>query len=230
MNITLKSQEEEQLDKIEKAYSSHAWWYDLRGFLILTFAYRSTLPSQVRFFAGNIGARHLEAAIGTGTLFDFVMKWRKFKRSPKAQIIGFDYAPRMLEGAKSRFKNEAEIELELADVNHLKYSDNSFDTANIANALHCFPDMKAGIQEIHRVLRPGGTLAGNVLLYPKGTLFLDRIATQINQWGIKKGILFRPYTQAEVQKTLQESKFKIVHERVAGNCYEFVAQKTEEIL
>ena len=54
-------------DQIAEAYRSAPWWYDLRGFLILTFAYNSSLPRQVRFFGRNLGPRHIEIACGTGT-------------------------------------------------------------------------------------------------------------------------------------------------------------------
>ena len=47
-------------DEIALAYKSEPWWYDLRGFFILTFAYNSTLPSQLRFFGPNYGPRHME--------------------------------------------------------------------------------------------------------------------------------------------------------------------------
>ena len=77
---------------INQAYSSEPWYYDARGFLILTFAYRSTLPSQIRLFAQNVGAHHLEVTIGSETLFDLVLKWRKWKGLPEAQIVGFDCA------------------------------------------------------------------------------------------------------------------------------------------
>ncbi|MGN2393366.1 class I SAM-dependent methyltransferase, partial [Pelomicrobium sp. G1] len=37
-----RSEHEKTLEKIAQAYSSPPWWYDVRGFFILTFAYRST--------------------------------------------------------------------------------------------------------------------------------------------------------------------------------------------
>src|SRR5207253_7871264 len=36
-------------EEIAAAYSSPPLWYDIRGFFILTFAYNSTLPRQLRF-------------------------------------------------------------------------------------------------------------------------------------------------------------------------------------
>ena len=114
----------EKLEKIDEAYSSDPWWYDLRGFLILTFAYRTTLPAQIKFFAEHMGANHLEAAIGTGTLFEMILKWRSWKKMEKIKIVGFDYAERMLAGARKRFKNENQLSLLRADAAKLPLEDN----------------------------------------------------------------------------------------------------------
>lgn len=217
---------EEKLEKIDSAYSSDPWWYDLRGFLILTFAYRTTLPSQIRLFANHMGARHLEAAIGTGTLFEMILKWRRRKGKPEIQIVGFDYAERMLAGARKRFRGEEQLQLLRADAAALPLPDGYFDTASIANAIHCLPDVAASFQEIYRVLKPNGTLTGNCLLEPKGHSFWDGVSRRINNWGIKKGILHRPYSASEVIDLLKSAGFEISEQEISGNCLNFVARKT----
>lgn len=213
------------LDKIARAYSSEPWWYDLRGFLILTFAYRSTLWAQVRLFGQNIGSYHLEVAIGTGTLFDIILKWRRWKGLPQARIVGIDYAERMLAGALRRFAGNSHIELQHADVAALPYPDHNFDSANIANSVHCFPDLDAGFREVFRVLKPGARLAANVLLYPRGPQPLRWIANRINTWGMRKGILFSPYQPDDIRQRLTAAGFAIVHEQISGNTYDVIAQK-----
>ena len=144
-------------EEIAQAYVSEPWWYDVRGFFILTFAYNSTLPAQLRFFAGNFGENHLEAACGTGTLLELVLRWRKWKGLPPVRITGFDYAESMLAGAMHRFADNPLISLEHADAADLGFDDGFFDTANIANSVHCFPDVDGALMEICRVLKPGGT-------------------------------------------------------------------------
>jgi ubiquinone/menaquinone biosynthesis C-methylase UbiE len=210
---------------VDEAYDSEPWWYDGRGFLILTFAYRSTLPKQIRLFGRNMGQHHLEAAIGSGTLFDLILKWRKWKGLGEPSIVGFDYAPKMIEGARRRFKGDDHIKLVQADAAHLLFEDNQFDTLNIANAIHCLPEISESLAEFHRVLKPGGTLAGNCLLYPLGSGILDRISTWINNWGMKKGILNRPYTALEIKKLLAQAGFVLIYESVTGNCFDFIAEK-----
>ena len=212
-------------EEIAAAYSSSPWWYDVRGFLILTFAYRSTLWSQLRFFGNNIRTRHLEVAIGTGTLYGMIRRWRRWKKLPDAQITGIDYALPMLAGAQHRFAGIEGIELQHADVAALPYEDSRFDSANIANAVHCFPDVDAGLRDVYRVLQPGGRLAANVLLYPRGPAPLRWMARKIDDWGIKKGILVTPYEEADIRKHFENAGFVIDFEEISGNTYNVAAVK-----
>ena len=212
-------------DEIAEAYDSTPWWYDIRGFFILTFAYNSSINSQLRLFSPNFGERHLEVACGTGTLLELILKWRKLKKLPESQIVGVDYAEPMLAGARKRFANNSNIELCHADVGELPYPDNSFDTANVANAIHCFPDVDAALAGIHRVLKPGGSIAANVLLYPRTPQPLKAIAERINNWGIRKGILYTPYKQEDIRNRIINCGFEITSESVSGNCYNIIACK-----
>ncbi|MBK8574313.1 MAG: hypothetical protein IPN90_01080 [Elusimicrobia bacterium] len=97
--------------KIAKAYDSPSWWYDIRGFFILTFAYQSTLWAQIRLFAKNIRERHLEVAIGSGTLFGMILGFLRWKGRTLPSVVGMDYAAPMLAGAHHRFKNQKNIRL-----------------------------------------------------------------------------------------------------------------------
>jgi ubiquinone/menaquinone biosynthesis C-methylase UbiE len=158
---------------------------------------------------------------------EFVLRWRKRKGLPQVQIIGIDYAESMLAGAKHRFARESNIELRHADAANLPYPTDSFDTANIANSIHCFPDIDGALRDIFRVLRPGGTLAANVLLYPRGRGLLGAIANRINRWGIKKGILHTPYNLDEARRRILDQGFEMVSENVSGNCYEILVRKPQ---
>lgn len=212
-------------DEIAAAYDSPPWWYDLRGFFILTFAYNSTLPRQLRFFRANFGPAHIEVACGTGTLLELVLRWRRWHGLPQVHIVGIDYAESMLAGARRRFAGRRDIELHHADVTDLPFPDASFDTANIANSIHCFPDVAGALREVLRVLKPGGTVAANVLLYPRGSWPLKQIANRINRWGMRKGILYAPYRVEQIRGHVMNAGFEITSETVAGNCCEFVAHK-----
>jgi ubiquinone/menaquinone biosynthesis C-methylase UbiE len=212
-------------EEIAAAYKSPPLWYDIRGFFILTFAYRSTITEQIRFFGSNVGKHHLEVAIGSGTLYGIIDKWRAWKKMPEAQVVGVDYAESMLAGAIRRFKDNPNIELQHADVANLPVADGYFDTVNIANAVHCFPDVNAAIDEIHRVMKPGGTLAINVILYARGPQPLRWIASKICDWGIRKGILYTPYEQQDISSRLTAAGFVIEKEWVTGNTLNMLLKK-----
>ena len=212
-------------DEIAAAYVSEPWWYDARGFVILTFAYNSTLPEQLRFFGPNYGAEHLEVACGTGTLLELILRWRRWKKLPQVHITGIDYAESMLAGAMRRFAGKPGIEFEHADAAELPFVENRFDTANIANSVHCFPDVNGALKDIFRVLKIGGTLAANVLLFARGGWPLKPIADRINDWGIKKGILYTPYHQDDVRARFVSAGFEVVSDGVSGNCYNILVRK-----
>jgi len=226
--VTLPTSDDEaSLEKIERAYDSPPWWYDVRGFFILTFAYRSTLWEQVRLFGNNIGPMHLEGAIGSGTLFGIILWWKRLTGTSKVieRVVGFDYAEAMLAGAIRRFRGDTRIRLVKADVGSLDLPAATFDTVNVANAVHCFPDVDAGFRELFRVMKPGGTFAMNVLLFPRGSGPFRWIAERIDQWGIKKGILYTPYELDDIKRRIVAAGFEIVWEDITGNTYNVKTRK-----
>lgn len=216
------------IDEIAQAYDSEPWWYDLRGFFILTFAYRSTLGTQLRLFGENFGPRHLEVAVGSGTLLKLVLLWRKWRSMPASQIEAIDYAPSMLAGARRRFAKRPDINLLLADVALLPYENDSFDTVNVANAVHCLPRLDESLRQIARVVKPGGRVAMNVLLYPTGPAPLRWIANKINAWGMRKGILYTPYQALDISVRLSNVGLIIAEcSNFSGNTWNIVAKKPQ---
>ena len=212
-------------EEIAQAYKSEPWWYDVRGFFILTFAYNSTLGQQLRFFGRNFGSDHLEVACGTGTLLELVLRWRRWHKLPAVNITGVDYASAMLAGAVHRFRGQRNLQFRHADAAALPFPDGSFDSANIANSVHCFPDVDGALKDVLRVLKPGATLAANVLLYPRGIAPLRAMARRINDWGMRKGILYTPYEREDIRNRFLAAGFEVVSEDVAGNCYNVLARR-----
>lgn len=228
-DTTIEPSQVTSFTKIDEAYSSEPWWYDARGFLILTFAYNDTLPHQVRHFAKNMRAQHLEVAVGSGTFLEIVLKYRRWKKWPAVNITGFDYAPSMLKGAIHRFRKDKNIQLLLADAGKMPFNDNQFDSLSCANAIHSFPEIEKSLQECFRVLKPGGIFVGNCLIPPRGIWPLSWIAQKINHWGQRKGILHRAYDLTEIKNLLIQVGFEILEEDLRGNCLSFVVTKNLKI-
>jgi ubiquinone/menaquinone biosynthesis C-methylase UbiE len=156
---------------------------------------------------------------------ELVLRWRKWKRLPEVAITGVDYAEKMLAGARHRFRGRSGLRFLHGDAGNLPFPDASFDTLNIANSIHCLPDVDAGLGESFRVLKPGGRFAANVLLYPAGPAPLRRIAERINAWGQRKGILRTPYRADDIRARIRRAGFEILEERTRGNCYEVRARR-----
>jgi ubiquinone/menaquinone biosynthesis C-methylase UbiE len=214
----MSNQPQKLPDSTIRAYSDPAWLYDIRGFFILTFAYHDTLWRQIQFFNKNMGTIHAEFAVGTGTLLSIMLQIRKWQKlSFPSSIIISDYVPSMLAAAQQRFANNPRITSRVANLEQLPYPDAYFDSINIPNSLHCIRNMKKALSEVYRVLKPEGTFAANTLLDPRSSGLLDSIAKRINTWGMKKGILYKPYSVTEVHQLLEEAGFKIEESIVHGN-------------
>jgi len=143
------------------------------------------------------------------------------------EVVGIDYAEPMLAGAFKRFAGKPNVRIEHADATALPFADASFDTINVANAIHCFPDVDGALRDIRRVLKPGGSMATNVLLYPRGFWPFRQIAERLDRWGMRKGILYTPYEQADVRGRIVAAGFSVVTEALSGNCYDVVARRAD---
>lgn len=103
-----------------------------------------------RFERGR-GQCLLEVGVGAGT--DFVNWVRQ-----GARATGVDLTEQGVSLTKERLALEGlEAEVLVADAEHLPFADASFDIVYSYGVLHHSPETQRAVQEVHRVLRPGGT-------------------------------------------------------------------------
>ena len=97
--------------------------------------------------------RVLEVGIGTGLNMPY------YDKSRVRQITGLDPALELQTRARRRIA-AAGLPVELVGVNaeQIPRPDASFDTVLVTYSLCTIPDPLAALQEMHRVLAPGGTL------------------------------------------------------------------------
>jgi len=79
-------------------------------------------------------------------------------------VIGLDLTPQMLAGARAQDRARF-AGLVLADARRLPLGDTSVDAIFAAGLVMHLPDVAAGLRELARITRPGGSL---VLFHPSG--------------------------------------------------------------
>ena len=119
------------------------------------------------------GSRVLDVATGTGDLAIELAR----RVSPGGEVVGSDFSENMLARARvkaskaltdlssemssgaqngSAHSGPASLSFEWGDALELPYPDNSFDAATVGFGARNFSDLRLGLQEMARVVRPGG--------------------------------------------------------------------------
>jgi ubiquinone/menaquinone biosynthesis C-methylase UbiE len=76
-------------------------------------------------------------------------------------VAGIEISDPMIRHVRRRFRREIEagrVEVRHGDVSDLPYEDARFDRAFTVQTIYFWPDPRAGLREIRRVLKPGGLL------------------------------------------------------------------------
>jgi ubiquinone/menaquinone biosynthesis C-methylase UbiE len=119
-----------------------------------------TLASFIKFLNLPNGARALDVGTGPGLAVRQLMERLPF-------VVGVDASPDMLRHARTLFAPGKRAPLVAGDALRLPLADASFDAALATNLLFLLPDPAAGLRELARVTRPGGTVGW---LNPSDTL------------------------------------------------------------
>ena len=98
----------------------------------------------VRGLHGNV----LDVACGTGDMMVILME-------RGCTVTGVDISEEMLEVARLKMKG---VSLMMADAEHLPFEDNTFDAVTAAFGVRNFVHLEQGLDEMLRVLKPGGTM------------------------------------------------------------------------
>lgn len=107
-------------------------------------------PAMIELAGDVHGRRVLDAGCGSGAL-SFAL------RAKGALVTGFDSSPVMVELARQRLGEDAD--LQVADISlPLPFADGAFDDVVVSLVLHYLQDWTAPLSELRRVLKPGGRL------------------------------------------------------------------------
>lgn len=123
-----------------------------------------------RKVALGAGQRALDLGTGTGDLAIAVAR----HSPPDARVVAVDFTPEMLARAGEKLRRqglEQRIELRQGDGEHLEFPDASFDACCSAFVVRNLADLRGGLAEMYRVVRPGGRVVCLEMSHPYNPLF-----------------------------------------------------------
>lgn len=152
--------EQEASRKVREMFTRIAPRYDLLNHLLsgqMDKRWRARAARELKPILSRAGARVLDVCCGTGDLAFSVA------RAGKAKVIGADFSHTMLVRARAKALAEANgaapVPFFEADALRLPFADASFDLVTTAFGFRNLANYEAGLREILRVLKPGGSLA-----------------------------------------------------------------------
>jgi len=167
--------------------------------------YREKFYHQPMFEGMNLsGMKVIEAMCGSGETTQYLI-------SHGAQVIGLDISDETIKSFNKRWPQSQAICASILDSG---LNSDSYDAVVIVGGFHhLHPNVNAAIDEIHRILRPGGFLC---FVEPHKGSFPDLI----RQWWYKRDHLFADNEEAidlvEMKRKFA-SKFIFNRERYLGN-------------
>jgi SAM-dependent methyltransferase len=108
-------------------------------------------PATLRLIGDVEGRRVLDAACGPGFYIDAM-------QAAGAVVVGCDAAPTMIDLARERVGDRAELRVHPLDDPFTWIEDDSIDVVVCALAYHYVSNRDGFLREVHRMLRPGGVL------------------------------------------------------------------------
>jgi ubiquinone/menaquinone biosynthesis C-methylase UbiE len=165
----------------------------------------------------------LDIPIGTG-----VFTSGEYCMQSNLEFIAADYNRGMLESALEKVRAEAfgNVMLVRADVARLPFVDGSFTGVLTMNGIDAFPDKPAALDELSRVLKPGGKLAGSC--YVRGERFLTDVLA--GRLGAALGWFARPiYTEEQLVSELNARGINKIVTRKVKSILFFSGRKCAEV-
>jgi ubiquinone/menaquinone biosynthesis methyltransferase len=143
----------------------------------------------------------VDLATGTGDLAALVAN-----RYGDADIIGVDLTPEMIALAKQQHGARRQLRFCVGDMTNLKeFANQSVDIVTGGYAIRNAPDLKLALEEVRRILKPGGTAAFlDFSRSPNGFLnFMGHVALKF--WGGFWGLLLhrQPWVYEYIANSLQ---------------------------
>ena len=153
--VTPYSSDSSKKEQVAEMFDNIAHSYDfLNHFFSLGIDVRWR-KKAIRMIKAHNPERLLDVATGTA---DFAMEARRMGVQAK-EIVGVDISEGMLDVGRGKIKKKGYddvITLQYGDNENLPFEDNAFDAYTAAFGVRNFQNLEAGLQDMYRILKPGG--------------------------------------------------------------------------
>jgi SAM-dependent methyltransferase len=137
------------------------------------------------------------------------------------EVVASDLTPRMLAAAEAfiREQGAANVRFERADAESMPFDSASFDVVTVRIAPHHFPNPWRFVQEVARVLRPGGQFLLDDNMAPEDAE-LDAFLNHAERWRDPSHV--RNYTVGEWRGWIERAGMRVEHvEPLRAKRYDF---------
>lgn len=141
-------------EKVHSVFQSISDRYDQMNSIISFNRHRAWRKDVMRRMDVKEGKKALDVCTGTG---DWALSLAS-KVGDRGEVIGLDFSENMLQVAEQKLIDEQHDHVSFVhgDAMDLPYEDQSFDYVTIGFGLRNVPDYERVLQEMYRVLKPGG--------------------------------------------------------------------------
>jgi len=164
-------------------------------------AWRRFLVKRLVFFSTH---RLLDLATGTGDVAIVAARYHS-----RIQVFGLDFAKSMLDAAAEKIGPiglSGRISLIEGDAMNLPFPDGSFDAVTVSFGIRNMPDRRGVLEEIVRILLPGGKVYLLELTTPQSKwfrtlylLYLNHILPRMSRWFTKDPAAYQYLAESILQ-------------------------------
>ncbi len=188
-------------EKVRRMFADIADDYDRINTILSFGVHHGWRTKTVQLSGAQKGDRVLDCATGTG---DLAIEFKK-KVGEDGYVLGTDFCKEMIAHAPAKARDEnLSVDFEVADAMDLPYDDDEFTISSIAFGIRNVDDPVQSLQEMARVVEPGGRVVVLEFGQPKGLmkypyeLYSQHIMPAIGGWisGNREAYTYLPKTSA----------------------------------
>jgi len=153
--VTPYNTDDTKKEQVAKMFDNIAWRYDLLNSLLSLGIHKNWRNKCVKILKVKNPKTILDVATGTA---EFALACAKLKPE---KITGIDISEGMMQIGRKKIEKynlQNLIELQYGDAESADFPNDSFDSIVVGFGVRNFENLDKGLQNLYRILKPGGTL------------------------------------------------------------------------